>query len=104
MRRNISEQGNYMDVVVLLGQIINVGGDFLSEAGKKALSEYVIILGIILFFLRGHFKKIEAGLASVAKNVSDLGNALTHVETSHAERIGRLESEVIIIKQTITKE
>lgn len=80
---------------------LTMGKDFLSEAGQKALSEQVIITGIVLWALRGHFKKIEGALSTVAQNVSELGKALTKVETSHAERIGRLEVEVTEIKRKL---
>lgn len=89
-----------MDVIIsFLTTAYAVGGDFLSEAGKKALSDQVIITAIILWSLRGHFKKIETGLASVATNVSKLGAALTQVETSHSERIVKLESRVSILEK-----
>lgn len=94
-----------MDFLIsAITQASAMGGDFLSEAGRKALSEQVIITGIVLYSLRGHFKKIEAGLQNVARTVSDLGVALTRVESSHSERIERLEEDVQQIKKTITKE
>ena len=88
-----------MEMLSILTTALATGGEFLSEAGKKALSEQVIITGIILWALRGHFKKIETGLANVANNVSKLGAALTQVETSHSERIVKLESRVSILEK-----
>jgi hypothetical protein len=91
-----------MDAIfTILPQAFALGKEFLSEAGQKALSEQVIITGIVLFALRGHFKKIEAGLKSVAENVSGLGQALREVEASHSERIGKLETEVSEIKRKL---
>ncbi len=81
-----------------------LGGDFLSEAGKKALSEQVIITGIVLYSLRGHFKKMEAGFNNVAEQVAHFGVVLTRVESSHAGRIEKLETDVQAIKKTITGE
>lgn len=91
----------------LMSVLVNVGafgGDFLSEAGKKALSEQVIITGIVLYSLRGHFKKMEKGFDNVAEKVADLGVALTRVESSHSGRIEKLETDVQAIKKTITGE
>ena len=92
-----------MDVLTFLTGITELGAKFLSEAGQKALSEQVVITGIVLYSLHGHFKKIEKSLASVADNVSDLSNALKDVETSHEKRIVQLESRVTLVEQRTTK-
>lgn len=90
-------------LITVLTQAGALGGEFLSESGKKMLSEQVIITGIVLYSLRGHFKKIEKGLESVAANVSELSEALRNVESSHAERIGKLEKRVSLVEQRTTQ-
>lgn len=61
--------------------------DLLSEAGKVALKENVLITAVVLWTVRGHFKKLEDSLAQLVVQVGVLSQSLLRVE----ERVQKLE-------------
>jgi len=79
--------------------------DVLGEAAKADISQKITIFMIVWWFVKRtiseHFKKVEDGLAHVAKNVSDLKDALTEVEHNHSMRLGNLESSVSDLKSRL---
>lgn len=73
---------------------LNVLSYFMTQAGRALLSENMIIVTIVLWTVRGSFKKIEVGLAEITRTVRDLNTALLNVETRHAERLDGIERRV----------
>lgn len=67
---------------------------FLSVGGRILLSENMIIVTIVVWSVKGHFKRLEAGLASVSEQVGKLSQALLSVETRHADRLNSIEKRV----------
>lgn len=70
---------------------INFLSYFMSQAGRSLLSENMIIVAIVLWTLRGSFRKIEAGLADITHTVRELKTALVNVELRHANRLDGIE-------------
>jgi len=99
-----------MEVLTVLSQAWALGGEFLSEAGKKALSEQVIITGVILYSVRGHFKDVRNGLSAVrvemsegmaklTESITELARALAQLESAHSAEIKALKRDVSDLKK-----
>ena len=64
----------------------------LSSVGQKMLTENMMILGILLFTVRGHFKRIETKLG-------ELATALINLEKRSSERMDIFEQRLIRVEQ-----
>lgn len=82
----------------------------LDEAGRMLLSENLIIVGIVIWSVKGHFKRLELGLHDMNKSVSDLTTemgkysaALLGVETKHSDRLNVIEKRVDKLEEHTTQ-
>jgi Sec-independent protein translocase protein TatA len=76
---------------------------FLDQAGRHLLSQELIIVYVVMFTVRGSFKKIEHGLADITKTVRELNTALLNVETRHANRLDGIEQRVSRLEDSKSK-
>ncbi len=83
-----------MDASVLLPIITAM----LKDGSPSSLIEKVILFGVAWYMVRKELRKQFEGVTSSIKQVSD---TLERVETAHALRIQKLESDVQIIKDKI---
>lgn len=62
--------------------------------GTTTPLERLVLMALILWFVRTHFKKIENALNAVATKVGELSTNLKHLEVSHSSEISNLKGRV----------
>jgi hypothetical protein len=85
----------------MLDQFEFISG-FLSQAAQTSLGEKIIVVMVVWFFMgrkvAEHFKGLEKGMADGFKGVREelleLRLAITHVETDHSNRLGKIETNM----------
>lgn len=87
---------------------IELVAGFLGDAMKTRVSQELIVWGVIWFVVQKkvakHFGKIEESLRSVASNLTELKDSLIRVETSHSERLHKVEKRISVLETNNNKE
>lgn len=70
----------------------------LSDAARSSLMEKLFVWAIVWYMaqktIAKHFLKIEETLKSVAVNLNELKESLVRVESSHSDRLFKVEERI----------
>lgn len=85
-----------MDELTLLRQIFDTATT--TPLGEK-ITTFMVAWYFVRKTIKGHFSAIETALKNINLSVGELKTAMTNVETAHAARLQKLETEVEDLKK-----